>query len=116
MIHRIVGKDVAIGERSKKRFERRLEFALGRFGSSIRSVDLTLEDENGPRGGVDKSCRIVVKMLQGEDVVVKGRGDDPLALVDRTAERAGRAVARALDLRRRRTGARASGDVRGRRS
>jgi ribosome-associated translation inhibitor RaiA len=116
MTYRIVGKDVAIGERWKQRIERRLEFALCRFGAAIQSVDLTLEDENGPRGGVDKNCRIVVKMRRGEDVVVKGRGDDALGLVDRTADRAGRAVARALDLRRRRTGARASGHVRGRRS
>ena len=37
---------------------RRLEFALGRLGPAVRAVQVTLADVNGPRGGVDKQCRM----------------------------------------------------------
>jgi hypothetical protein len=40
--------------------ERRLRYALGRFRMRLRSVILRLDDVNGPRGGNDKRCQIVV--------------------------------------------------------
>jgi hypothetical protein len=34
--------------------ERRLRFALARFGSRVERVIVFLHDRNGPRGGIDK--------------------------------------------------------------
>ena len=108
---RIVAKNLTIGDDFRDRIERRLYFALGRFSPAVKSVDLTFRDENGPRGGVDKRCRIVVRVRGAEDIVVEGRGDNASALVNRTADRAGRAVARAIGLRQRKGSVRASGDA-----
>ena len=113
---RIVAKGVRLSDTLRSRIERRLYFALGRFSSVIKSVDLTLRDENGPRRGVDKYCRIIVKTHATRDVVIEGRGEPTTALVDRTADRAGRAVARALDARQQKAAVRTSGHVGGRRS
>jgi ribosome-associated translation inhibitor RaiA len=117
---RIRTKRLTLTDEAKDRVERRVYFALGRFSNRIRSVDLTLEDENGQRGGIDKCCRIHVKSRGAKDVIVEGRGDDVRSLVDRTADRAGRAVARNLDLRPREktvgasgNGCRRSGNMRG---
>lgn len=113
---RILAKNVTLSRPAKDRLERRLYFALGRFLHRIKSVDVTLRDDNGPRGGVDKCCRILVKSRGAKDVVVEGRGDRLSALIDRTADRAGRAVARALDVRPWDHAVAASGNVRRRRT
>ena len=81
--------------------ERRLRFALGRFASRIRRLRVRLTDVNGPRGGLDKRCRIAVDLIPRGMVMVEGAGDDPFALVAGAAKRASRAVRRALERRRR---------------
>ena len=42
--------------------ERRLRFALSRFGQKIRQVAVQLLDLNDPRGGLDKQCRVTVTL------------------------------------------------------
>ena len=113
---RILSKKLTVSDEAKDRMERRVYFALGRFADRIKSVDLTLGDDNGSRGGVDKRCQILIKSRGAKDVIVEGRGDDIRALVDRTADRAGRAVARAFDLRPWENAVGASGNARRRRS
>lgn len=39
----------------------RLRDALSRFSAQISNATLVVEDVNGPRGGVDKQCRITVQ-------------------------------------------------------
>lgn len=76
--------------------ERRLLFALSRFDSRIKKVDLVVNDENGPRGGVDKVCRVSVALYQASDVVISDKDTDVIKCISRVAERAGRAVSRAI--------------------
>jgi putative sigma-54 modulation protein len=77
--------------------ERRLRFALSRFGSRIGKVSVFLQDRNGPKGGVDKLCRILVK-TQGCGVVVAAVADsDWMAAVDRATTRIGQAVSRQVE-------------------
>jgi hypothetical protein len=76
--------------------ERRLLFALSRFDSRITRVDLVVTDENGPRGGVDKACRVEVSLRGAADVVISDCDAELATCISRAAERAGRAVARAI--------------------
>ncbi len=99
---RIVGQEAPISEALKERIERRLYFALGRFSGAVASVEVTLRDEPGPDGARNRACGISVKTRGGGEVSVQGRGNDTPSLIDRTAERIGRAVGRALQVRRRR--------------
>jgi ribosome-associated translation inhibitor RaiA len=80
--------------------ERRMAFALGRFGGRISAVTVWLSDVNGPRGGVDKACRVQVALTAGPAVRVEHRDADLYAAVARAADRIGRAVARDLARRR----------------
>ncbi len=91
--------------------ERRLRAALGRFERRVGQIRVYLRDVNGPRGGVDKRCRIVVHLPPCGRAVVSGAGDDAYAVVTRTAERSGRAVKRRLQRKvaRRRSGRRVAG-------
>jgi len=92
----IVSRGLSLSEALRNRLERRAQFALGRFAAVIRAVQVSLLDENGPRGGVDKRCRVLLSPRRGKPIVVEGCGDELQPLVDRTLERAGRTLARAV--------------------
>jgi ribosome-associated translation inhibitor RaiA len=81
--------------------ERRLLFALGRFRHRLARVSLTLVDVNGPRGGLDKLCRLVVDLEAGRSVVIESLDTDAYAAADRASQRASYVVARELDRERR---------------
>jgi hypothetical protein len=51
---------------------------LTRFTPPIRGLTVTISDENGLRGGVDKNCRLVVRLHAGT-VVVNEQADEVLA-------------------------------------
>jgi ribosome hibernation promoting factor len=77
--------------------ERRLSFALSRFGPRVRAVSVRLVDLNGPRGGIDKKCSIEARLVPRGSVRVEDTDSELPAAVDRAAARLGRAVARALE-------------------
>jgi ribosome-associated translation inhibitor RaiA len=81
-----------VGEEARQRLDRRLDFARGRFERRIAKVTVYLAELNGPRGGVDKSCRIVVRVRRSGEVVVEDRDADLYVLIDRAANRVGQAV------------------------
>ncbi len=76
---------------------RRLDFALGRHASEIRRVDVKLLDVNGPRGGIDKQCRVEVVFSHGGTVSAQGRDERVRNAIDQAAHRAGRRVNRKLE-------------------
>ena len=83
-------------ESLRRHAERRLAFALGRFDDRLGTVTVRLSDLNGPRGGVDKECRIHLRLLRRPALVVQCTDSDAYSAISIAAERAGRAVAREL--------------------
>ncbi|MFQ3594252.1 MAG: HPF/RaiA family ribosome-associated protein [Gemmataceae bacterium] len=79
--------------------QRRAEFALGRLQDRVLRVWAHLTDHNGPRGGVDKSCRVVVHLPQRPPVVVEDRAENLYGAIDRAVNRAGQVVRRQLGKR-----------------
>ena len=77
--------------------ERRLRFALSRFGQKIRQVAVQLLDLNGPRGGLDKQCRVTVTLSPSGKVMVGATDADLPTAIDRAADRLERSVIRALE-------------------
>lgn len=98
----IAGQGVEVNGPMRGRVERRLRFALARFGHRVGRVAVQLADVTGPRGGADKRCRIVADMpgTRSAPVVVEEDGDDWNAVIDRAAEQVGRTVRRRLELAR----------------
>lgn len=76
---------------------RRLAFALGRHSDRMQRVSVRVRDENGPRGGVDKLCRIRVHLVGAPAAVIEDLGADLYAVIDRASDRVGRVVVRNLD-------------------
>lgn len=85
-----------VGATLRHHVERRLSFALGRFGRHIQAVKVQLSDLNGPRGGVDQRCRVEVSLASGGRLIVEDTQSYLYAAVSRAAERVGRVVARQL--------------------
>lgn len=80
--------------------ERRALFAFGRFSHRIERVSVLLSDTNGPRGGIDKECRLLVRLRPSGTLRVAEQDVDMYAAIDRASERMARAVARELARRR----------------
>ena len=80
--------------------ERRLRFALGWADDRLRQISVRLSDENGPREGEDKRCRIQITFRGAPSVVIDDTEADLYVAIDRAADRAGRSVARRLERQR----------------
>lgn len=77
--------------------EQRLATALGWARLHMRKLAVSLSDINGPRGGVDKRCKIQVQLGNGREVIIEECEADLYAAIDRAAERADRAVVRSVE-------------------
>jgi putative sigma-54 modulation protein len=99
---RVRGQHMKVDSSLRETVDLRLRFALSRFGERIRSAEVQLADINGPRGGVDKRCRIAVRIVPTGKVVVEDQDADAHAAVAKASERVARAVKRRLKRRRER--------------
>lgn len=81
----------------RNHIERRLAFALGRFGHEVSQVWARLSDTNGPRGGIDKLVALRVQGRRLQTIVVTDTDANIYAAIDRAADRVGRTIARSLD-------------------
>ncbi len=95
----VSGDRVKVTTSLREYIDRRLHFALGRFGPAIDHVSVRVADVNGPRGGVDKHCQIVVKLRASgsNPIAVDDNDEDLYAALVRASNRAGRTVARAVE-------------------
>jgi ribosomal subunit interface protein len=78
---------------------RRLAFSLARAADRVRRVNVRLSDVNGPRGGIDKRCRIQVTLNGLGEVVIEATEADPFLAIGRATERIGRNILRRLNHR-----------------
>ena len=93
----IYARKVTMSQTLQDYIERRLGFALGRFGNRIDRVTVRLEDLNGPRGGVDKRCRIEACVVRSGKLQVEVMDAEIEPAVDRAADRIARRVNNDLD-------------------
>lgn len=92
----IHGKDIPITEQLRGHIQRRLSFALERFATQIREVRVSVGDLNGPRGGVDKRCRVAIVLIPSKTIVIEKRDSSLYVAVDRVGDRAGTCIGRRL--------------------
>ena len=107
----IRARGVELDESLRSHVDRRLRFALTRFGRRLAHVHVLLQDVNGPRGGVDTLCKVRVELSPRGGIVIRDVSSDPFAAVSRAADRASRSIARHVgQLRDRWKGGRVSHD------
>lgn len=76
---------------------RRLGFGLARHADRVTHVTVRMGDENGPRGGIDKFCRIQIKLLDAAPVHISDCGPELYAVIDRASDRSTRTVSKRLE-------------------
>ncbi len=71
--------------------------AAARLKDATCTVDVRLADVNGPRGGIDKQCSIVVTPPGLETLRVEERAADYYAAIDAAGATLKRSLARSLE-------------------
>ena len=76
--------------------EGRIRFALSHATTRLRAVTVVQSDINGPRGGLDKACRVRVTIKDSPVMVIDDTEANLYSAIDCAADRAGRKVNRIL--------------------
>jgi putative sigma-54 modulation protein len=72
---------------------------LSRYEEKIIRVDVSLFDINGPKGGEDKCCKIIIKINGSSSIVVQETAEDLYDAINTSSRRAKRAINRQLSIR-----------------
>lgn len=75
--------------------EHRVRFAMRRLSWLVPRTRIQLSDLNGPRGGLDKRCRVEVKTQGSGSVVITSIARDWRKAIDDALTRATRSLVRA---------------------
>lgn len=81
----------------REHIERRTQLSLSRLSERISRIEIYLSDLNGPRGGVDKHCKIEVHLTNLPVAVLDDLDSDMPRLVDRCLARITRLVTKRLE-------------------
>jgi ribosomal subunit interface protein len=106
----IRSRTVSVSEALRGHVDRKLAQGFRRFDERVRSVMVRLVDLNGPRGGVDKRCRILARVAPTAVIVVEATDADVYVAVSQAVLRLEDRLAR---LGSRRVRSRARGPRRG---
>lgn len=94
---RVFGVDLSKEERA--RIRQGLGVKLGKYDTSIERVTVRVLDVNGPRGGIDKLCRIKVVLSGLPSVVFESRALTLKAAINGALSGTERTVRRTLQRR-----------------
>ena len=92
----VQARDFSLTPAINAHVQRRLGFALGSQFDSIQKIVVRLSDINGPRGGNDKRCQILISIPKLNDVVIEDTETDLYIAINRAADRANRTLKRKL--------------------
>jgi len=93
---RFNNKQKELGDKALSRATAKIENAFSKFDSQVISVEVAARDINGTRGGVDKECRLLVRLRKMDDVFVTVREESIFKAIDSAISRAERSVKRKM--------------------
>jgi len=93
-------RHLELGPELRATIDRKLRSAFARFAQVIRRIEVTIADQNGPKGGDDKLCRLTVTANAPPIVIEEVDGVAERAVHSAIA-RAARSMARQLAKQRR---------------
>ena len=96
----LISQGFALTPALRRHLERRLAFALGRFGHEVSQVWARVADTNGPKGGVDKVVAIHAHVNRAPAIIVTHAAADYYEAVTAAARRLKAVLGRRLHRRR----------------
>ena len=90
----IVARGFELTDALRDYVERRIYFTFSGRDEQIKSIEVRLSDINGPRGGIDKRCKMLIEVPRIKNVVVEDTESNLYVAIDRATERAGRTLNR----------------------
>lgn len=75
---------------------RKASFAFSRTQDSIHNASITIRDINGPKGGVDKECLVVIKPCGLKKIVISEQSANLKKAIDRAISRANQSLIKGL--------------------
>jgi|GEM_PF-1006223 len=88
-----------LSDEASLRSESRITASFAKFSNNVKAIELTTRDINGPRGGIDKECRVLVKLKRMQDIVVTVQDESLSKAIPSAINRAARSVGRAIERR-----------------
>jgi putative sigma-54 modulation protein len=79
--------------------QERASFALARFKSAIRDIDIRRSDINGPRGGTDLAGLARLRLVGGGDIIVKIKANSPESGISTLITRMSQTLRRTINRR-----------------
>jgi ribosome-associated translation inhibitor RaiA len=73
---------------------------VAKYARVISNLTVRLQDINGPKGGIDKRCRIELTIAGFDPVIIDETDQDAYAAIDVAGERLRKVVSQVLDERR----------------
>jgi putative sigma-54 modulation protein len=99
MVIDIHTNSILLTDALRDHIERRFKSTLKWADRYLTNVSVRLLDVNGPKGGVDQSCQVLIPVNRGRPVFISEIQTDIYSAVDRALERAGRTLTRRLKRR-----------------
>lgn len=90
-------QDMQASDSLREHALRQVHAHLSRFGRDLAGVTVRIADLNGPRGGVDKRCRITLRGPRLGESSLEERAADGYAAVSAAADKAARRLGRELE-------------------
>ena len=97
MLIDIQAQHISLSPAAKMKIRDKLESTFSRFENHVNSVIFTVSDTNGPKGGLDKSCCLIVKLDKTKDIIITGKYENTFQCLERSCERAKKNLSKQLD-------------------
>jgi putative sigma-54 modulation protein len=88
----ITSPNIQLNDALRRTAEGRFKVVLRRISNRIDRASIVLTDDNGLKGGVDKHCRLKVKMRGNGTVSTEGHHENLMASIDKALRRARRII------------------------
>ncbi len=92
-------KQKLLDARAIQKADSRARASFAKFGDNVQAIEIAVVDTNGPRGGIDKECRVHVQLRKLNNVSVTVKDESLSKAISSAIDRAARSVARTLDRR-----------------
>ena len=98
MLVNIQSRHFSLSAALSKYVKSKIQIMLSRYESKIISINVSLFDINGPKGGEDKCCKIIIKINGASSIVIQETAEDLYDAINTCSRRARRAVKRQLSI------------------